>query len=104
VERKTSAEERLSQLAGGIFGGVVGGGGGGLGAGSMGITAGAMHAPGPFVLMVLGLVVGGVYTAARAVFVHVAATRAQQLESLVSTVALQVEDLIAEETPVRALR
>jgi serine/threonine protein kinase len=98
------AEERLSQLAGGIFGGVLGGGGGGLGAGSMGITAGAMHAPGPFVLTVLGLVLGGAYTAARAVFVHVAATRAQQLESLVSTVALQVEDLIAAETPVRALR
>ncbi len=98
------AEERLGQLAGGIFGGIVGGGGAGLGTGSVGITAGAMHAPGSFVLIVLGLVVGGAYTAARAIFSHVATTRAQQLESLVSTVALQVEDLIAAEIPVRALR
>ena len=98
------AEERLGQLAGGIFGGVMGGGGGGLGAGSIGITAGAMHAPGSFVVTVLGLVVGAAYTGARAVFTHIATTRATQLESLVSTVALQVEDLIAAETPVRALR
>ena len=98
------AEERLGTLAGGIFGGVVGGGGAGLGVGSIGITAGAMHAPGSFVRMVLGLVVGSVYTAGRAIFSHVATTRSSQLESIVSTVALQVEDLISAETPVRALR
>ena len=98
------AEERLTQLAGGLFGGIVGGGGGGLGSGSIGITAGAMHAPGFFVLAVLGAVVGSAYATARAIFVHVATTRASQLEAVVSTVALQVEDLIAAETPVRALR
>jgi predicted Ser/Thr protein kinase len=98
------AEERLSQLAGGIFGGVTVGGGGGLGMGSMGVTIGAMHAPGFFVLGVLGSILGGAYIMSRAIFVHVATTRGSQLESLVSTVALQVEDLIAAETPVRALR
>jgi predicted Ser/Thr protein kinase len=98
------AEERLGQLAGGIFGGLVGGGGGGLGSASIGITQGALHAPGVISLLFLGGIVGTAYAIARAVFSHKAQTHALQLETLVSTLALQVEDLVAVESAPRALR
>ena len=93
------AEEHLAPLAGGVFGGMVGGGGCGLGVASIGITQGAMHAPGFFSVFVLGGVIGTALLAARTVFSQIARTRASQLERLVSTVALQVEDLVLRELP-----
>ena len=98
------AEERLGQLAGGVFGGIVGGGGAGLGTASIGITQGAMHAPGSFSVIVLCGVVGAAYGLARTIFSQTAQTRASQLEKLVSTLALQVEDLVAADSNQRALR
>ena len=98
------AEERLGNLAGGIFGGIVGGGGAGLGTVSIGVTQGALHAPGVISLLFVGGIVATAYAIARMVFSQTAQTRASQLETLVSTLALQVEDLVAVESAPRALR
>ena len=98
------AQERLGHFAGGLFGGIMGGGGAGLGTASIGITQGAMHAPGSLSVLVLFGVVGAAYGVARTIFSQTAQTRASQLENLVSTLALQVEDLVAAASAPRALR
>ena len=98
------AEERLGQLAGGLFGGIMGGGGAGLGTASIGITQGAMHAPGGFSVLVVGGVVAAAYGLARTIFSSTVETRASQLEKLVSTLSLQIEDLVAAESSPRSLR
>ena len=98
------AEERLGQLAGGLFGGIMGGGGATLGTASIGITQGAMHAPGGFSVLVLSGVVAAAYGLARTIFSSTVETRASQLEKLVSTLSLQIEDLVAAESSPRSLR
>ncbi len=96
------AEERLKQLAGAYFGGLGGGVGGGLGFGSLGVTLGAFHSP----LMALWFTSGTVVTTllgARMLFKRTTQTRAAELESLVSRLAVQVTQLIEYDSAPRAL-
>ena len=97
------AEERLGPYAGAIFGGIMGGGGGGFGSASVGVTMGAMHSP-VLALSVLGFIVGTAYTVARGIFTSTARSRASQLGKLVSTLAAQCTDLIADDVAPRVLR
>ncbi|MDQ2667915.1 MAG: serine/threonine protein kinase [Gemmatimonadota bacterium] len=90
------AEERLGQSAGGIFGSIVGGVGGGLGTASVGVTMGHMHNP-LLAIGVLTFLVGTAYTVARGIFTSTSRTRARQLEHLVSTLAAQSTELIADD-------
>ena len=88
------AEERLDELAGPLFGGIMGGGGAVLGAVSIGVTHGALRLPGVVSVAVVGGIVGAGFLLARTIFSHVARKRALELEKLVSTLALEVEHLI----------
>jgi hypothetical protein len=63
-----------------------------------------MHAPGGFSVLVVGGVVAAAYGLARAIFSSTVETRASQLEKLVSTLSLQIEDLVAAESSPRSLR
>ena len=90
------AEERLGQHAGGIFGSIVGGGGGGVGTASVGVTMGHMHNP-LLAIGVLTFLVGTAYTVARGIFTSTSRSRGRQLELLVSTLAAQSTELIADD-------
>jgi eukaryotic-like serine/threonine-protein kinase len=90
------AEERMGPYAGGIFGGIVGGGGGGFGGASIGVTMGAMHNP-LLSIGVLTFLLGTAYTVARGIFTSTVRSRSRQLEHLVSTLAAQSTELIADD-------
>ncbi|MEO8333513.1 MAG: serine/threonine-protein kinase [bacterium] len=96
------AEERLSQIAGVYFGGLVGGVGGGLGFGSIGVTRGTLHSPVLALCFTSGTVVAA-YLGARTLFKRVARRRADELESLVARLAVQVSELIAYDRAPRQL-
>jgi hypothetical protein len=77
------AEESLSQLAGALFGGIVGGAGGGTTGLWMAIGMGAMHSPVAAVgLVLMGLV--GSYSLARSLFVRAYRKRSEELQDLLS--------------------
>ncbi len=84
-------EERYGQLAGGLFGGILGGGGGGVG-----IAAGAgIGGSTGSIALGLGiplLVVGGCYALARTIFRSVVRKRRKKLTDLVNQIAAVVEE------------
>jgi len=85
------AEERFSQLAGGVFGGIVGGGGGGFG----GPTIGGMMASTRSPLLAIAAAAGIVATAygvARTVFRSIVRGRAEEMRALTQRLA----DAVAE--------
>ncbi|NIM50672.1 MAG: protein kinase [Gemmatimonadales bacterium] len=79
-------EERLTDLAGAVFGGICGGVGGGLVGIAVGLGLGALGAP---IVALLGVVfaVGGTYTVSRSIFVHTATKRERELSGLADRLA-----------------
>lgn len=89
--------ERLKELAGGIFGGVMGGGGGpGLGIG-IPIAIEVLGQPWLIPLFALG-VIGGSYSIARYAFKRVSASRGKVLRELTQRLAEQAQISIARRT------
>jgi hypothetical protein len=93
---KTSIQvsERLRDLAGALFGGIMGGGGGMTIGPAIGLAAGALHAPllaFPFVATAVGLTFG----TARTIFNHVAKKRTEVLRELTEKLAEQARESIA---------
>lgn len=97
------AEERLGPLAGGLFGGVLGGGGLGFSAAVFGIGLGMTHSPALGGLSVVAWL-GTAYVTARAFFRRTSNRRAKELQDVVETVAAQCEGLIADDGQSRNLR
>jgi serine/threonine protein kinase len=75
-------QERLSELAGGLFGGVMGGGGGGGLGMILGIGIGALSA-GPEIGLLAAGWVGGLYALTRTIFRRVSHKRRAELEGLI---------------------
>ncbi len=99
-------EEELRNLAGGLFGGLVGGGGVGTTALSIGLGAGMFHS----VALAAALwvtVAGSCYTLARTIFSRMAIKRETELVELIGRLETQVTEsalvraLPAGETPVQ---
>ena len=88
------AEERLGPLAGGLFGGVLGGGGGGFSAAAFAVGLGLTHSPSMAGLAVVAWL-GTAYMTARAFFKRASNRRAKELQDVVEKVAAQCEVLIA---------
>lgn len=82
-------EEELRNIAGALFGGLVGGGGGGTTGISVGIGMGALHSP-AIAGMLWVTVAGGFYVLARTLFGRTAAKREKQLRELVDRLEEQV--------------
>ena len=97
------AEERVSQLAGVTFGGIVGGGGGGFGATSFGAMMSASHSP-SVALLAASAIVASAYAIARTIFSRTVNRRANELEGLVAKLATQITGLVAYQQGPRALR
>jgi eukaryotic-like serine/threonine-protein kinase len=86
-------EERNGQLAGGLYGGIVGGGGGGLGGASVGIVLASTGSPLAAVAIALGLA-GSAYGVARTIFKAVVRSRERELKALCGDLATAVADAI----------
>jgi hypothetical protein len=87
-------EEELRNIAGALFGGLVGGGGGGTTVISMGIGLGAFHSAALAGLLWVGIA-GGFYTLARTIFTHTSEKREKQLRDLVNRLEEQVTASVA---------
>jgi hypothetical protein len=96
-------EEKLGELAGMTYGGIVGGGGGGLGGASVGLSVAAFHVLGGVVFFLPFAIVAGAYGLARMVFTRSVANRSRELEQLVSRLAGQVTELVVADQAVRVL-
>lgn len=86
--------EKLKDLAGGLFGGIMGGGGGGSIGPMLGVGMGALHSP----LAAIGLVLGmfGVsYTTARTIYTRLVRKRRETLEQLTKLLADQARKSLA---------
>jgi hypothetical protein len=86
--------EKLKDLAGGLFGGIIGGGGGGSMGPMLGVGMGALHSP----LAAVGLVIGmfGVaYTTARTIYTRLVRKRRDTLEQLSKLLADQARKSLA---------
>lgn len=91
--------ERLRDLAGGLFGGIMGGGGGGLMGPSMALGFNVFHSGAAAFGMVVG-VVGLAYGVARTIFVRMARSRRKILEGLTADlVELARESMRASQLP-----
>jgi len=87
-------EEELRNLAGGLFGGLVGGGGGGTTGVSIAIGVGAFHSVALAAALWVG-VAGGFYTLARTIFSRMAIKREMQLRELTARLEEQVTESAA---------
>jgi hypothetical protein len=85
-QTRIRVEEKMGPLAGGLFGGIVGGGGGGGGSAAAGITV-SLLGPGVAVAVAVIGVVGGCYALARSIYTHVADRRTRQLTDLIDRLA-----------------
>jgi serine/threonine protein kinase len=93
-ETRITIQENLSALIGGVFGGIGGGmGGGGMGP-IIGISMGAMHLPGPALLMIIPMWLATTFGTARAVYSYNAGKRRRELEALADRLAAGTRDLI----------
>jgi hypothetical protein len=91
-------EEELRNLAGSLFGGLVGGGGGGTTGVSIAIGVGAFHSVALAAALWVG-VAGGFYTLARSIFSRMAIKREVQLREL----TLRLEEQVTESAASHAL-
>lgn len=80
------ADENLSQLAGAMFGGIVGGGGGATVGIWMGIGIGLLHSPAAAVAMVVGAIYGS-YSLAKGLFRRAFRKRNEDLTELLARLA-----------------
>lgn len=86
--------EKLKDLAGGLFGGIMGGGGGGSMGPMLGVGLGALHSP----LAAVGLIVsmlGVAYTTARTIYTRLVRKRRETLEQLTKLLADQARKSLA---------
>jgi hypothetical protein len=97
-------EEEMRNIAGALFGGLVGGGGGGTTGLSIGVGVGAFHSVGIAVAMWVA-VAGGFYTLARTIYSNIAIKREKQLRELTSRLEEQITESVATRSaqPVEAL-
>ena len=98
-------EEEMRNVAGAIFGGLVGGGGGGTTGISIGIGVGAFHS----VALAAALwvaVAGGFYTLARTIYTNLAIKREKQLRDLTARLEEQISESVAAHAakPIAALQ
>jgi hypothetical protein len=90
-------EERLGQLAGVLFGGVLGGGGGGIGLGiGLGVGIGALQSVLFAIAWPVG-VIGGVYLLARNIYGSTVRRRQRVLRELLDRLTEHVESAISDE-------
>jgi hypothetical protein len=94
-------EEELRNLAGALFGGIVGGGGGGTTGVTMAIGMGVFHSA-PVAGLLWVTVAGGFYTLARTIFGRMALGRERQLSELIGRLEEQVQAAAAK--PISAAR
>jgi hypothetical protein len=87
-------EEELRNIAGALFGGLVGGGGGGTTGISIGIGIGAFHSA-PLAGLIWVTIAGGFYTLARTIFGRMSEKRESQLRELIGRLEEQVSETIA---------
>jgi hypothetical protein len=88
-------EEELRNLAGALFGGIVGGGGGGTTGLTMAIGMGVFHSA-PIAGLLWVTVAGGMYTLARTIFGRVSAGRERELSGLVGRLEEEVQAAVAK--------
>ena len=91
-------EEELRNIAGALFGGLVGGGGGGTTGISVGIGLGTFHSA-PLAAMIWIAVAGGFYTLARAIFSNLAEKREKELGELTDRLQSLAESSITSVQP-----
>lgn len=85
-------EEELRNIAGALFGGLVGGGGGGMTGVAIGIGMGVFNSP-PIAGLIWVLIAGGFYTLARTIFGHISAKREKELRELTGRLENQVAEV-----------
>jgi len=96
-ETRLSVEERYGNLAGALFGGIMGGGGTGLGLGvGFGVGLGALGSAAFAVLFPIG-VIGGAWALARGIFRNSVHGRMRTLTKLMNEMVATVEDGLEEE-------
>lgn len=86
--------EKLRDLAGGLYGGIMGGGGGGSIGPMLGVGIGALHSPFAAVGLALGMV-GVLYTTARTIYTRIVRKRRETLEQLTTFLADQARKSLA---------
>ncbi len=91
------AGEQLRDIAGGLFGGIMGGGGGGTIGPSIAFTMGALHAPWLIAPIVLANV-SVMYGIARTIFGRVSRSHREVLEQLVRRMAEHAQESVARRT------
>jgi hypothetical protein len=91
-------EEELRNVAGALFGGLVGGGGGGTTGISVGIGMGALHSA-PLAALIWVAVAGGFYTLARTIFGRISEKREKQLGDLTERLQSLVESAAQNPAP-----
>ncbi|MEO7368524.1 MAG: hypothetical protein ABIZ36_11235 [Gemmatimonadaceae bacterium] len=91
-------EEEMRNVAGAVFGGLVGGGGGGSTGVSIGIGMGVFHSAPVAAALWFG-VASVFYTLARTVYGRITAKREKQLRELAGRLEQQITDTIASRTP-----
>ena len=88
-------EERLSTLAGNLFGGMVGGGGGGIGLGlGLGVGLGLQSAA--FAIAWPVGIIGGAYLLARSIYTSTARKRQRVLRDLLDRLTERIEDVLSK--------
>jgi hypothetical protein len=94
----------MRNVAGSVFGGLVGGGGGGTTGISIGIGVGAFHSVGLAAALWV-TVAAGFYTLARTIYSNIAIKREKQLRELTTRLEEQVAESISARAskPVEAL-
>jgi hypothetical protein len=88
-------EEELRNLAGALFGGLVGGGGGGTTGASIAIGMGVFHSA-PVAGLIWVSVAAGFYTLARTIFGKISAGRERQLRELIDRLEEQVTATVSK--------
>jgi hypothetical protein len=86
-------EEELRNLAGALFGGLVGGGGGGSTGIAIGVGLGALHSA-PLAALLWVTIAGGFYTLARVIFGNMAGGRERELRELADRLEEQVTEAV----------
>jgi serine/threonine-protein kinase len=89
------ADERLGNLAGALYGGIVGGGGGGSAGPIFGIGVGAFHSVAA-ALGLWGAAAGGAFLLARTIFKRQVRSRRDKLRALLMELADQARDTMRE--------
>lgn len=97
-------EEEMRNVAGALFGGLVGGGGGGTTGISLGLGMAYFHSAAVAAALWVGIA-GGFYTLARSIFSHLAIKRQKQLRELTGRLEERVTESISHQStlPIEAL-